>query len=124
MAFRGSRVYFGEWLRFHFTPKSTDGREVLDLEYEQARFTKEKADELVKKRLKEEKESEFMAELEGMLNEQLVLPCRAWLMNAPASLAGRCNPSNPDVARKVIDDSFQKEFFPLMRTKLVRKVGK
>lgn len=123
LAFKGSRVYLEELILWIVTQGRESG-ERLDLEQQQARLAKEKADALERKRLKEEKESEFLAEVEDILNEQVVLPCRAWLTAAPSSLAGRCNPSAPEVARRILDEAFHKEFFPLLRNKLTKAAKK
>lgn len=97
---------------------------MIVLEHQQARLAKEKADALKEKRLKEQKETDFLIEVEEILNEQVILPCRAWLTSAPSSLAGRCNPTSPEVARKILDEALNKEFFPLMRSKLTKSANK
>lgn len=44
-----------------------------------------------------------MADVEKLLAEKVIVPLRQLLMSAPSQLDTRCNPKNPELARKTIE---------------------
>lgn len=103
-AFRNDgRIVLTELLPFICAPEFTGAGEVLSLQ-------EEKAMQIRQTRLDQEREARVreneLAEIiwfEKMLTEKFILPLTAAFNDAPTGLSVRCNPSDPEIARVVIE---------------------
>ena len=98
-AFRSNRVYSAELLVWFANPDAS--AETIDFLFEKAREAKARADLLEMKRSRGEKETVHIEEAEAMIRSALQ-PVRELLLSAPSTLAARCNPTDPTIARAAV----------------------